>query len=403
MTHPPLRISDFSYTLPDNRIAAFPKPDRDSSKLLICRNDITEDHFRNIARHLPPNSLIVFNDSRVVEARLVFHKPTGARIEVFCLEPDNRYPDVTTAFAAKGQVFWKCLVGNAAAWSPDLVLEKLIDGHSISARLVSRESDHFIISLSWSQPQLSFAEVLHLAGAVPLPPYIKRSVETSDAERYQTIYAHLPGSVAAPTAGLHFTPFVMQQLEERQIESLFVTLHVGAGTFKPVKTESVSEHEMHSEFIEVKKEAIGRLLDGLSTPVTAVGTTSLRTLESLYWLGVKRLMQPESFTGIPEVKQWDPYEMNTNIGPKEALSALLSWLDQNNTDLLLARTSLMIVPSYQFRIVSVLVTNFHQPRSTLLLLIAAFIGEKWKSAYAYALEHDFRFLSYGDSCLLFRN
>ncbi len=393
-----IRIDDFSYDLPPTRIAVFPKEKRDSSKLLVAKNEIQTDEFRFISKYLPPNSLIVFNNSRVVEARLLFHKPTGAAIEVFCLEPDNRYNGITSALQESKEVYWKCLVGNAASWTSSLVLEKKINAGTLYAKLVSRETDYFLIHLYWTPGNLSFAEVLHEAGAIPLPPYIKRQAEQSDAERYQTVYAHHPGSVAAPTAGLHFTDDVLSSLAEMNIQKQFVTLHVGAGTFKPVKTETLGDHEMHGEYIEVSRSLLEQLINNDGRNVIAVGTTSLRTLESIYWLGVEMISQSR----ITEIMQWTPYEKPSEIPAREAITALLNYLEQNQLDVLFARTSLIIVPGYRFRIVDTLITNFHQPKSTLLLLIAAFIGEKWKSVYAYALENDFRFLSYGDSCLLFR-
>lgn len=393
-----IRIDDFSYDLPPTRIAVFPKEKRDSSKLLVAKNEIQTDEFRFISKYLPPNSLIVFNNSRVVEARLLFHKPTGAAIEVFCLEPDNRFNGITSALQERKEVYWKCLVGNAASWTSSLVLEKKINDGTLYAKLVSRETDHFLIHLYWTPGNLSFAEVLHEAGAIPLPPYIKRKAEQSDSERYQTVYAHHPGSVAAPTAGLHFTDDVLSSLAEMNIQKQFVTLHVGAGTFKPVKTETLGDHEMHGEYIEVSRSLLEQLINNDGRNVIAVGTTSLRTLESIYWLGVEMISQSR----ITEIMQWTPYEKTSEIPAREAITALLNYLEQNQLDVLFARTSLIIVPGYRFRIVDTLITNFHQPKSTLLLLIAAFIGEKWKSVYAYALENDFRFLSYGDSCLLFR-
>ena len=305
---------------------------------------------------------------------------------------------ITSALQESKEVYWKCLVGNAASWTSSLVLEKKINAGTLYAKLVSRETDYFLIHLYWTPGNLSFAEVLHEAGAIPLPPYIKRQAEQSDAERYQTVYAHHPGSVAAPTAGLHFTDDVLSSLAEMNIQKQFVTLHVGAGTFKPVKTETLGDHEMHGEYIEVSRSLLEQLINNDGRNVIAVGTTSLRTLESIYWLGVEMISQSR----ITEIMQWTPYEKPSEIPAREAITALLNYLEQNQLDVLFARTSLIIVPGYRFRIVDTLITNFHQPKSTLLLLIAAFIGEKWKSVYAYALENDFRFLSYGDSCLLFR-
>jgi S-adenosylmethionine:tRNA ribosyltransferase-isomerase len=399
-----ISISGYDYLLPESRIAEYPKEERDSSKLLIAHDHkISEDVFKNIASYLPSSSLIVFNDTRVVEARILFQKPTGARIEIFCLEPDTRYPDITTAFATTKSVYWKCLVGNASAWPAELILEKKISGkYSIHAKIISRQKDYFLIQLSWVPENLSFAEILQYAGVVPLPPYIKRKAEPSDAERYQTIYARLSGSVAAPTAGLHFTPQVIQDLSNKNITRNFVTLHVGAGTFKPVKTETTGEHDMHAEVIDINRSLIENILDKINDPIIAVGTTSMRTLESLYWIGVKLSTDKNIPQSGLQVKQWEPYDHPSEMAAASALTAILNWMELNHTDTLIAQTSLMIVPAYRFRIVTVLITNFHQPRSTLLLLVAAFIGEEWKSVYSYALENDFRFLSYGDSCLFFR-
>ena len=399
-----LSINDFNYLLPSSRIASFPLPNRDDSKLLIYENfAIKQDVFRCIANHLPATSLLVTNDSKVVEARMIFYKPSGGKIEIFCLEPDARYPDVTTAFAATGSVYWKCMVGNASSWPNHLALEKKLENNvAVVAQIASREQDGFIIRLSWTPGNKSFAEILHLAGQIPLPPYIKRQPEPSDAERYQTIYARHEGSVAAPTAGLHFTPRVLEQLQQKKISRDAVTLHVGAGTFKPVKSTTIAEHDMHSEIIEVKTSFINNLLRHQGKPVIAVGTTSLRTLESLYWIGVNIFQNKNLSAEELQVKQWQPYSNAPPVSAVEALTALLAWLDQRNQEVLVARTSLLIAPPYNFKIVSVLITNFHQPKSTLLLLVAAFIGTAWKSVYSYALENDFRFLSYGDSCLLFR-
>ena len=282
-------------------------------------------------------------------------------------------------------------------------MKKKIGGNStLHAKIISKESDHFVIQLSWTPEDITFAEILHVAGSTPLPPYIKRKPDASDPERYQTVYAHYSGSVAAPTAGLHFTPEVMKKITASSIESDFVTLHVGAGTFKPVKSESMASHEMHAEFIDVKRSLIEKLLSLKNTPVIAVGTTSLRTLESLYWIGVKIHKNKNITADDLHLQQWDPYENPSDLPLNHALRSLLKWMDEREMFSLITRTSLLIAPSYKFRIVDILITNFHQPRSTLLLLVAAFIGEEWKRVYTYALENDFRFLSYGDSCLLFR-
>ncbi len=400
-----INIYDYSYSLPDDRIAKFPLPERDDSKLLVYREGrITENTYAHLPSLLSFKSLVVFNDTRVVEARLLFKKPTGGMIEIFCLEPGPDYPDITTAMQQKEKVYWKCLVGGASKWKPGQVLEKLVEpgGIMLRARYVSKIPDAFIIELSWSAPDLSFAELLHHAGAIPLPPYIKRDPESSDAERYQTIYANEAGSVAAPTAGLHFTDMVMKGLEDKGIEKEFVTLHVGAGTFKPVKAQVLTGHEMHAEWIDVKRETIEKIVSHLDGNIIAVGTTSLRTLESLYWIG-RKLMNGNTAERIQPVGQWEPYDSNDmDISALQSLSAILGWMKKNDKKRLITQTKILIAPGYDFKIVNTLVTNFHQPQSTLLLLIAAFIGEDWRKVYEYALNNDYRFLSYGDGCLLFR-
>lgn len=405
MTDPrDLSITEFDYPLPDSRIATHPKEQRDDSRLLIYKNSsISEDVFKNIHSHLPTHSLMILNDTKVVQARIIFKKSTGARIEIFCLEPGEQYADITTALSQRGSVVWKCMVGRASSWLHQTSLEKkLPNGEMLYAKIISKEYDYFNIQLSWTNENTSFAEILDFAGDIPLPPYIKRKTESSDAERYQTVYAHYSGSVAAPTAGLHFTPEVIQAITASSIDIDFVTLHVGAGTFKPVKSDTMDAHEMHSEYIEIKKPLIEKLMSGNNVPVIAVGTTSLRTLESIYWIGRKIHENKNISAEDLHVQQWEPYEATVNITVNDALRALSDWMDQNKKNSFFTRTALLIAPSYQFRMVDILITNFHQPRSTLLLLVAAFIGKKWKSVYTYALENDFRFLSYGDSCLLFR-
>ena len=408
MTDPgTLSIKDFTYSLPEERIAKYPLAERDASKLLIYKEaDIAEDIYKNISDHLPENSLLVFNDTKVVAARLLFQKSTGGIIEIFCLEPHEQYPDITTAMMQHEKVEWHCLIGGASKWKHGQILEKKIIQNSkvliLNARYIEKEVDSFIVELSWNEPLLSFAEVLHLFGAIPLPPYIKREAEVNDAERYQTVYAHYEGSVAAPTAGLHFTKTVLQKLKDKNIHTNFVTLHVGAGTFKPVKTERMKEHEMHAEHFTVSKTTIQNLIDHLDKNIIAVGTTSLRTLESLYWLGVKqsKVNSQQSM----EIAQWEVYDhKEKKISPKEALENLIKWMDEKYRVALTAKTQIIIAPGYQFKIVNGLITNFHQPQSTLLLLVAAFIGSDWRKVYKYALENNFRFLSYGDGSLLWRN
>ena len=398
-----LSIKDFTYYLPEEKIAFHPLAERDSSKLLIYKNgSISESTYKNIADFIPENSLLIFNNTKVVEARLLFQKPSGGVIEIFCLEPHEQYADTTVAMLQKRKVLWKCLIGGASKWKHGQVLEKKINEVILQCRFVEKRTDDFIVELSWNN-DLSFAEVLHQTGAIPLPPYIKRKVESEDSERYQTVYAKYDGSVAAPTAGLHFTPAVFENLKEKNIQPEFVTLHVGAGTFKPVKAEIMENHEMHAEFIEVIKETIVHLINNLDKIIIAVGTTSLRTIESLYWLGVLSL---ESRVHSSEfgVTQWTPYEnKREDINSKDSLISLLNWMERNNLDKLITKTQIIIAPGYKPKIVKGLITNFHQPQSTLLLLVAALIGEDWKKVYNYALQNNFRFLSYGDGSLLYFN
>lgn len=404
-----LSIADFNYTLPEHLIANYPLEKRDASKLLIYRQgQIAEDIYRNITTHLPNNALLIFNNTKVVEARLLFQKPTGGIIEVFCLEPHEQYSDITTAMLQQGKVYWHCLVGGASKWKHGQVLEKMISSGDqlirLQAAYIEKRPGSFVIELSWSASDMSFAELLHRAGAIPLPPYIKRKAEFSDSERYQTIYAHHDGSVAAPTAGLHFTDNIFKQLEEKNIATGFVTLHVGAGTFKPVKSEKMEGHEMHAEFIDISKRTIEQLLSKIGDNIIPVGTTSMRTIESLYWLGVKILAirQSTSTVQVPELSQWEVYDhLPQHISAEESLHSLLQWMEENKMERLLTKTQIIIAPGYQPRIAKALITNFHQPQSTLLLLIGALIGENWRKVYDYALANDFRFLSYGDGCLLF--
>ena len=422
-----ITIADYSYDLPDGAIAYYPLAERDASRLLVYRaGDLHEDIYRNIARYLPDDALLVFNNTRVVEARIVFQKPTGGQIEIFCLEPPAEYGGIATALMQTGSVRWKCLIGGASKWKPGQVLRKELaiagDGYpnggadpkdgadpnggariALEARWVERVDGAFLIELSWTPAELSFAELLHRAGLVPLPPYIHRTVESTDSERYQTVYARHDGSVAAPTAGLHFTEAIFGQLEERGIQRSFVTLHVGAGTFLPVKAATLGEHSMHIEFIAVLADVIRDMLQRLKAgaPVIAVGTTSARTLESLYWLGVKVVADPGLSPEELVVHQWDAYApVAKPIDVTDALQALLTWMERGGLGELVTTTQLLITPGYAWKIVAGLVTNFHQPESTLLLLIASLIGDDWKSMYNYALEHGFRFLSYGDGCLL---
>jgi S-adenosylmethionine:tRNA ribosyltransferase-isomerase len=402
-----LSILDFSYDLPDERIARYPVEERDLSKLLIYQNaSITTDVYRSLPELLPPDTLLIFNNTKVVEARLHFYKPTGGAIEIFCLEPDDRYADVTSAMMQKQQVYWKCLVGGAKKWKDgqlSLSFSWKDQEVQVSAEKITIQSDAFIILFQWNQTDLSFADILHHAGNLPLPPYMDRDVEDADKERYQTVYAKYDGSVAAPTAGLHFTESLLTRLTEKNIRTEFVTLHVGAGTFKPVKASVMQDHDMHAEYIDVSIESIETIRKALSHNIITVGTTSLRTVESLYWLGKKIIDQPSIPIQDLIVDQWYPYDHNGVLPtPDAALFALENYLRERKRYRLITKTSIIIAPGYTFKIMKALITNFHQPQSTLLLLVAAIAGTNWRNIYQYALDHDFRFLSYGDGSLLWK-
>ncbi len=394
-----ISIDDYDYPLSADRIAKFPLANRDASKLLIHRGgQISEDHFYNIANFLPTDSLLVLNNTRVVRARLQFYKPTGAAIEIFCLEPMHPITEIQLAFAQQGHSVWKCLVGNARRWKDETL--KLEISHSngnviLEAEKQGRDGDAFLILLKWQPEELTFSEVLELAGQVPLPPYLNREAVSSDAQTYQTVYARHDGSVAAPTAGLHFTDAVFKQLSAKNITTSNVTLHVGAGTFKPVGQEGITRHQMHTEQVLVSRQFIEELLSQKGK-IIAVGTTSVRTLESLYWYGVQLVNNPDAPF---YVSQYDPYQKHSEITSLQSLTAIVEMMDRRQKQLLSGATQLLIVPGYTFKIIDGMITNFHQPRSTLLLLIAAWLGPKWEDIYQYALDHEFRFLSYGDSCL----
>ncbi len=400
-----LRIEDFNYPLSDDRIARYPLVERDASKLLIYNEGkITEDLYRNISEHIPSGSLMVFNQTKVVHARLLFKKPSGGAIEVFCLAPHEHYSDIQAAMLQKGRVTWECLVGGASKWKHGIVLQFVNDDpyFTLSARIVERTPSAYILSLEWDNEEFTFAEILHHAGKVPLPPYLHREAEFGDEGRYQTVFAKDEGSVAAPTAGLHFTNGILNSLAAKKIQTSFVTLHVGAGTFKPVKSETMSEHNMHAEWLEVTFETIQQLKNHLGNNIVAVGTTSLRTLESLYWIGNKIANGIEIDLHGISVSQWEPYEQAPTVSTEIALNAIAAFMTANNLKKLVTRTQILIAPGYTFRIVNGLVTNFHQPQSTLLLLVSAFIGPDWRKVYEYAMNNDFRFLSYGDGQLLWR-
>lgn len=398
---PDIRIEDFNYSLPDERIAKYPIERRDRSKLLVYKDGhCTDDIFCNLSGYLPEDSMMVFNDTKVVPARLFFRRDSGAHIEIFCLEPLEP-SEYVRAFDAVGRCVWKCVIGNAKRWKDGSAIgfdttDPELLGISLKARLLDREGQTGRVEFSWDGGK-SFSEVLDLCGKVPIPPYLGRDTEAIDLERYQTTYAHIRGSVAAPTAGLHFTEDTLRALRERGIEIDNVCLHVGAGTFLPVKSSHVSEHPMHREPFIVERSLLERL-SRKDCSLTAVGTTSVRTLESLYYAGASCIEK-----GVPcDVGQWDPYTREWPYTTQEAIGALVSYLDRSGLEKLSIGTRIIIVPGFRFRLVDRLVTNFHQPQSTLLLLISAFVGGDWRTIYSHALQNGYRFLSYGDSSLLFR-
>ena len=402
-----INIAEYDYPLPDERIAKYPLAERDSSKLLVLKNnEICEDHFRNIGDYLPEKSVLVFNETKVVRARIQFVKDSGAAIEVFCLEPVTGNGDYQLAFSASSPVEWHCLVGNSRRWKDGALSMPLnIKGKDVvlKAERIEKTDAYSLVRFSWEPCAISFAEVLEAAGEIPLPPYLHREAEPSDRERYQTVFAKYEGSVAAPTASLHLTKPLIAKLKEMGHTIQEVTLHVGAGTFRPVASDTIGEHEMHSESIIVKRQCIENLRDNIGRTIIPVGTTSMRTIESLYWIGVMLLEQGFEERNL-HVNQWFPYNDRTSLpSAKESLEAIIKYLDMYHLDALHATTALMIAPSCPIKITKALITNFHQPKSTLLLLVSALIGERWKEAYKYALEHDFRFLSYGDSCLFLPN
>ena len=408
-----ISINDFSYHLPDERIAAFPLKERDESKLLVYKEgNITEDIYKNIAQHIPEDSLLVFNNTKVIQARILFQKQTGGVIEIFCLEPYETNNEYSVVMGKKATVRWKCMIGGAGKWKAGSLNKEITADKNplentavtLTATLVEKLSDAYVIELSWQPAENSFAEVLGIFGDIPLPPYIKRKPATTDKERYQTIYAKHEGSVAAPTAGLHFTSAIFESFQKKNIAKAYVTLHVGAGTFKPVKASNMEGHEMHSEWMEVSIETIEQLLGHESKNIIAVGTTSLRTMETLYWMGVKTIIYPDITSSALQIYQWDVYEAplcETKYSSGEALTALLQWMKKNKQQRILIPTQILIAPGYQFKIARAIITNFHQPQSTLLLLVAAIAGDDWKKMYDYAMENEFRFLSYGDGSLIF--
>ncbi|MDR0412993.1 MAG: S-adenosylmethionine:tRNA ribosyltransferase-isomerase [Dysgonamonadaceae bacterium] len=395
-----IHIEEFDYELPDERIARFPLPQRDQSKLLICKNkQITESTFNRLDSFIPEKSLLVFNNTKVIQARMIFHKTTGAPIEIFCLEPD-RPADYAQAFAQNRSCSWICLVGNSKRWKAGK-LYKQLQGVSCSAEKLESRGETHRIRFEWDNPAWCFADVLDQFGELPIPPYLNRKAEESDKETYQTIYSKIKGSVAAPTAGLHFTPAVFDALKKKHIEWEELTLHVGAGTFKPVKAETLAGHEMHSECISVKKATIEKL-QSCAGRIFAVGTTSVRTLESLYYIGLFLEKHPDATGEALNVPQWAPYPDETpRLTAGQSLQNIRNYMERRKLEELTTHTQILIAPGYTFRIVNGIITNFHQPKSTLLLLISAFADRHWRELYSYALAHRFRFLSYGDSMLVY--
>lgn len=400
-----IRISEFNYPLPDERIAKFPLPVRDQSKLLLYRHgEVTEDIFTSLPDYLPANSLIIFNNTKVIQARLHFHKETGALIEVFCLEPIQPN-DYALNFQQTEHAAWLCMIGNLKKWKEGALKREItVKGKPLTLtaeRGACHGTSHWV-DFRWNNPEITFADILEVFGELPIPPYLNRETQESDKETYQTVYSKIKGSVAAPTAGLHFTPRVLDALREKGVALEELTLHVGAGTFKPVKSEEIEGHEMHTEYISVNRSTLEKLVAHEGKAI-AVGTTSVRTLESLYHIGVTLLHNPNATEEDLHVKQWQPYEtaLETAATPAvDALQAIIAYLDRHHMETLHSSTQIIIAPGYEYRIVKAMVTNFHQPQSTLLLLVSTFLHGDWRKIYDYALAHDFRFLSYGDSSLL---
>ena len=398
-----ISIEDYNYPLPDERIAKYPLSERDASKLLVLRNnELQSSHFKNIGDFLPNDTLLIFNETKVVRARLQFTKESGAAIEIFCLEPITGNGDYQLAFSATSTSEWRCLVGNSRRWKSDKLALNIVVGQqeaTLYAERLEKNDNYSVIRFSWEPANLSFAEILEAAGEIPLPPYLHREAEASDRERYQTVFAKYEGSVAAPTAGLHFTNELIEKLKNNGVSFEEVTLHVGAGTFRPVSSETIGEHEMHSETIAVRKSCIENLIKNSDKTIIPVGTTSMRTIESLYWMGLMLMEEGLEERNI-HLNQWFPYKERESLpSAKESLSTILEYMNKYQMEVFHASTALMIAPSCKINVAKALITNFHQPKSTLLLLVSALIGNKWKEAYQYALDNDFRFLSYGDSCL----
>ena len=397
-----IKISDYNYPLPDERIAKFPLPVRDQSKLLVYQHgQISETHFTSLPDYLEPGTLMIFNNTKVIQARLHFRKETGALIEIFCLEPIQPN-DYVLNFQQTSHAAWLCMIGNLKKWKEgSLHKEMNVKGHTITltaTRGECRGTSHWV-DFTWDNPEITFADILEVFGELPIPPYLNRETQESDKETYQTVYSKIKGSVAAPTAGLHFTEHVLQALRDKGVDLEEVTLHVGAGTFKPVKSEEIEGHEMHTEYISVNRQTIEKLIAHGGKAI-AVGTTSVRTLESLYYIGVTIASHPDAGQEELHVRQWQPYETHPTMTTVESLQQILDYMKRHELEALHTSTQIIIAPGYTYHIVQKMVTNFHQPQSTLLLLVSAFVKGDWRTIYDYALGHDFRFLSYGDSSLL---
>lgn len=407
-----IEIKSYDYNLPDERIAKYPLEERDKSKLLIYKNQgISERHFYNLPEEIPADSLIVFNNTKVIQARLHFRKETGALIEVFCLEPESPR-DYQQNFSCEHECTWTCLVGNSKKWKDGALSQTItVDDTEVvlSCERIGESGASQKIHFFWDKP-VSFAKILDAIGELPIPPYLNRETEEKDKQTYQTVYSRIKGSVAAPTAGLHFTEKELQALRDKNVDLEYITLHVGAGTFKPVKSETIEGHDMHTEFISVPRKVIENILNHLkssSAPLVAVGTTSVRTLESLFYIGYKLSLNPDAHPEELVVHQWEPYDISYSLSTIEALENIIAYLERTGEENLVTATQILIAPGFQFRLVKTIVTNFHMPQSTLLLLVSAFVdgdsleGPNWHNIYKYAMEHEFRFLSYGDSSILF--